>query len=260
MSPEALTGPAARIAADLRADITEERIAPGAKLPTVRALADKYGVSRNTAVKAITQLRGEGLITTRYGSGAYVRDNHPVRRLGPDRYARSRWQVTTVEAHADQVHDGQTVQQQGGQTQEVNRVEADDRTAAALGVEPGTIVYERARVMTRDGIPTHTMTSYYRVEDVEGTAIVDPRPGIAGRGGGFAILTERGLAPDEITEDLFARMPTADEAELLDLPPGEPVVELHRVTRTADGRPIEYAVGVHSASRFAWSYTFKIPD
>lgn len=229
------------------------------KIPTVRELAQRHRVARNTAVKAINILQAEGLVVTRYGSGSYVRDNHPVRWLGPDRYARSRWANTTVQVHADSP-DSDTAQQQGGQTQEVNRVEADDRTAAALGVEPGTIVYERARVMTRDGIPTHTMTSYYRVEDVEGTAIVDPRPGIAGRGGGFAILTERGLAPDEITEDLFARMPTADEAELLDLPPGEPVVELHRVTRTADGRPIEYAVGVHSASRFAWSYTFKIPD
>lgn len=260
MSPEAQTGPASRIANDLREAITNGGLAPGQKLPPVRDLAEQYGVSRNTAVKAIGILRNEGLITTRYGSGAYVREEHPIRRLGPDRYARSRWSVTTVQAHADERHDGDAIQQQGHQTQEVDLVPADDRTASTLGVAPGTLVYERARVMTRDGHPTHTMASYYRREDVGGTPLVDGRPGIAGQGGGFAILTGLGLPPEEITEDLFARMPTSTEAMLLELSPGEPVVELHRVTRTTDGRVIEYARGVHAASRFVWSYTFKVPD
>ncbi|WP_327108063.1 UTRA domain-containing protein [Nonomuraea glycinis] len=121
-------------------------------------------------------------------------------------------------------------------------------------------MYERARVMTRDGSPTHTMTSYYRQADVEGTPLTDPSPGIAGQGGGFRVLADRGLSPHEITEDLHARMPTAEEALLLDLPTGEPVIELRRTTRTADGRVVEYARGVHAASRFMWSYTFAIPD
>jgi GntR family transcriptional regulator len=39
-----------------------------------------------------------------------------------------------------------------------------------------------------------------------------------------------------------------------------PLLELRRTTRTADGRVVEYARGVHAASRFMWSYTFAIPD
>ncbi|HLX49289.1 MAG TPA: UTRA domain-containing protein, partial [Streptosporangiaceae bacterium] len=66
--------------------------------------------------------------------------------------------------------------------------------------------------------------------------------------------------PHQITEDLFARMPTTEEMRILDLPPAEPVVELHRTTRTAEGRVIEYARGVHAASRFVWSFTYDIPD
>lgn len=260
MSPEPQTGSASRIAADLRAAIADGRFGPGAKLPTVRDLTEQYGVSRNTASKAIAQLSTEGRIVTRYGSGAYVREAHPVRRVGQDRYARSKWANVTVEVYTDENHDGDPVRQQGGQSQEVTLVEAEERAAKALGVEVGTPIYKRDRTMTRDGQPTHTMASYYRREDVEGTAITDPRPGIAGAGGGFAILAEHGLAPDEITEEVFARMPTVDEMVNLELPPGEPVVEQHRVVRTADGRVIEYARGVHPASRFVWSYTFKIPD
>ncbi|GAA3410628.1 GntR family transcriptional regulator [Streptosporangium vulgare] len=252
--------PARRIAADLRADIASGHLPPGEKLPSVRDLAERYEVSRTTAGKALILLKTEGLVTTRHGSGAYVRESHPIRRLGPERYARHRWEQTTVQAFATEVQESDTAQQQGHQTQEVSLVAADESVAAALGVEAGAPVYERARVVTREGNPTHTMTSYYRPADVEGTPLVDSSPGIAGQGGGFRVLADKGLSPCEITEDLRARMPTADEALLLDLPPGEPVVELCRVTRTADGHVVEYARDVHAASRFVWSYTFAIPN
>ncbi len=90
--------------------------------------------------------------------------------------------------------------------------------------------------------------------------MVDPAEGPAGRGGGFAVLTIQGLEPDTITETMYARMPTPEEAGTLELPAGEPVMILNRATCTASGRVVEFARGVHSASRFAWSYTFKIPD
>jgi GntR family transcriptional regulator len=83
--------------------------------------------------------------------------------------------------------------------------------------------------------PTHTLTGYYRPEHVEGTRIVDPQPGPAGRGGGFRVLYDAGYEIDHMKEQLFARVPTAEEAKLLQLPPGESVVELHRTTFTADG-------------------------
>ena len=80
--PKPGSGPANRIVADLRAAIVEGRFRPGAKLPTVRDLAAQYGVSRTTAAKAVARLASEGCITTRYGSGAYVRDAPPVGSLG----------------------------------------------------------------------------------------------------------------------------------------------------------------------------------
>lgn len=252
--------PARRIAADLRADITAGRLPSGARLPSVRDLAERYSVSRSTAGKALILLKTEGLVVTRHGSGAYVRESYPIRRLGPDRYARHRWEQTTVEVFATERSGSDSTRQQGHQTQDVSMVAADELVATALDVEIGSPVYERARVMTRDGIPTHTMTSYYRPAHVEGTPLVDSSSGIAGRSGGFRVLADRGLPPHEITEDLYARMPTADETLLLDLPSGEPVVEVRRVTRTADGQVVEYARGVHAASRFMWSYTFAIPD
>jgi GntR family transcriptional regulator len=124
----------------------------------------------------------------------------------------------------------------------------------------GSPVYERARLVKDAGQPTHTLTSYYRPADVEGTRLVDPTPGPAGRGGGFLVLTLQGLEPDAMTETFYSRMPTPEEVETLELPAGEPVMVLQRRTFTSDGRVMEFARGVHAASRFSWSYTFKIPD
>ncbi|WP_187351957.1 UTRA domain-containing protein [Allosaccharopolyspora coralli] len=113
----------------------------------------------------------------------------------------------------------------------------------------------------KDGkTPTHTLTSYYIPTDVEGTPLVDPTVGPAGRGGGFAVLTLQGLEPDHITESVYGRMPTPEEVTQLELPAGEPVMILKRCTYTAEHRVIEFARGVHAASRFAWTYTFTIPD
>lgn len=74
------------------------------------------------------------------------------------------------------------------------------------------------------------------------------------------MLYDAGYEIDHVKERIFARTPTVDEVRLLQLPQGEPVVELLRTTYTADGTVVEFAIGVHAASRFAWEYDFKVPD
>jgi len=56
----------------LRAEILSRRLAPGARLPSTRALAADLGVSRNVAMLAYEQLLGEGYAQARSGSGTIV--------------------------------------------------------------------------------------------------------------------------------------------------------------------------------------------
>lgn len=60
------------IANALRSDLAEGRYAPGDKLPTEAALAERFGVNRHTVRHGISALVEEGLIRTRRGSGAFV--------------------------------------------------------------------------------------------------------------------------------------------------------------------------------------------
>jgi len=56
----------------LRTAILDGRLLPGARLPATRDLAEAYGLSRTTIVTAFEQLRSEGYVEGRTGSGTYV--------------------------------------------------------------------------------------------------------------------------------------------------------------------------------------------
>lgn len=249
------------LAGSLRAAILRGEYPAGSTLPRQDDLAVQYQVNVKTVRNAVALLAAEGLVTPVRRRGTVVRERPPMRRLGIERYAKSKWKYGNLVAFAaDREASGQAWKL-ADQTQTVARAEADAEIAEAFGIEIGDVVFERARlVKDAEGNPTHTLTSYYLPEDVEGTPLVDPAPGPAGRGGGFAVLTMQGLEPDGMTETFRARPPTPEEIDLLELPPGECVVELHRQTVTAEGRVVEFARGIHAASRFAWSYTFKIPE
>jgi GntR family transcriptional regulator/MocR family aminotransferase len=57
---------------EIRAAVLSGRLAPGARLPSTRALAADLAVSRNTAAGAFDQLLAEGYIEGRRGAGTFV--------------------------------------------------------------------------------------------------------------------------------------------------------------------------------------------
>ncbi|WP_406353665.1 GntR family transcriptional regulator [Streptomyces sp. NBC_00658] len=233
---------------------------PGQQLPHIRELVEAGEGSKSTVHAAYKALESEGLVTSSRGHGTVVRQQVPLKRLGTARYDKAKWRDGDEVAFiADRVASGRGYRR-NEQTQTVSLVEAPPEVAIAHGLPVGANVYARARLVKEGEQPTHTLTSYYRPEHVEGTRLVDPTPGPAGRGGGFRVLYDAGYEIDHMKEELFARAPTSDEVKLLQLPPGEPVVELHRTTYTSTGMVVEFAIGVHAASRFAWEYDFKVPD
>lgn len=79
----------------MRTAILSGRMSAGSRLPPTRQLAQELGLSRTTVMAAYEQLRAEGFIEARTGSGSYVaalQTNHPppptVRSIvAPSRYA-----------------------------------------------------------------------------------------------------------------------------------------------------------------------------
>ncbi|HTV85229.1 MAG TPA: PLP-dependent aminotransferase family protein [Dyella sp.] len=80
----------------LKASILDGRITAGTQLPPTRELADELELSRTTVLAAYEQLRAEGYIDGRVGSGSYVSDlrarpapQHAKKEIqAPSRYAQ----------------------------------------------------------------------------------------------------------------------------------------------------------------------------
>ena len=60
------------VEASLREAIREGRLAPGARLPSTRALATDLGLARGTIAEAYAQLQAEGYLMARRGGGTWV--------------------------------------------------------------------------------------------------------------------------------------------------------------------------------------------
>jgi DNA-binding GntR family transcriptional regulator len=69
---EADLEPYRRIAADLRGAITSGFVAPGDPLPTMKSLAQRYGVALSTAQRAVSVLVEAGLVNASRGVRATV--------------------------------------------------------------------------------------------------------------------------------------------------------------------------------------------
>ncbi len=70
-----------QLAKQLRALVVSGRLPAGLRLPSTRALAREFGVSRNTVLDAFEALAAEGYIEGRVGAGSYVAGRLPEDHL-----------------------------------------------------------------------------------------------------------------------------------------------------------------------------------
>ncbi len=57
--------------------VIAKRLAPGDRLPTIRALAVELKINPNTIAKAYNELEIRGLVTTQVGSGTFISEKRP---------------------------------------------------------------------------------------------------------------------------------------------------------------------------------------
>jgi DNA-binding transcriptional regulator YhcF (GntR family) len=73
------TPPYEQIVEQVRTRIERGALAPGARLPTVRALAERVGLVPNTVAKAYRELEAAGLVEGRGRAGTFVAERLPSR-------------------------------------------------------------------------------------------------------------------------------------------------------------------------------------
>ncbi|WP_406318894.1 GntR family transcriptional regulator [Streptosporangium sp. NBC_01639] len=226
-----------RVADHLREQIASGDLAPGVKLPPQRVLAEQHGVSDILIRRALDILRNEGLVESRQGSGTFVRERPPARRISMDRYRVDAGPQDTPRTSF--THDADITWLQYRLDKAYRWVEADTRLADLFGVKAGARVLERRFVFYAAGEPSQMSRSCLLAADVEGTAVADPH-NEPWPGGNTGQLRTLGIEVDGITEETAVRMPTPDEAGMLRIGAGVPVFSVTRQTHSR-GRVVEVA-------------------
>lgn len=229
-----------QLANELRRQISEGELAVGSKLPSEGELAETHDVARNTVRLALGLLRAEGLVTTDQGRGSFVADpaSVPLRFDASVIHARSRRQASEVDAlRTDLALQGGA--RTGRSDVTIERLKAPDNIAARLGLDDDEEVIVRRRVQYVDGRPVHLSDSWFRAAMVEGTEIAEPVDVVRGTN---RIMAELGHEAVRRTDEISARMPTAVEAEVLQLSPDVPVLVAIHTERDAKDEPVEVHV------------------
>jgi len=78
------TPPYEQVRRQLAGHIQAGRLAPGARLPSVRQLAADLGLAAGTVARAYRELEEAGLITTGRARGTHVTEGHAERPLPED--------------------------------------------------------------------------------------------------------------------------------------------------------------------------------
>ncbi|MGH3097730.1 MAG: GntR family transcriptional regulator [Streptosporangiales bacterium] len=235
--------PSRQIADALGDAIRQGEFQPGSRLPSERQLVERYGTAPQTARQAISLLKSEGLVVGMPGRGIFVRERRSPVHVGSDRYTRWFQGQTETELPWEE------------EIVQLAEVPAPQRIAEVFEIDPGTPVFLRRRRIWLEGTPTQLDDSYYRLEVVRGTPLVE---GTTGPGGSYAVLEEYGYQLTRIREDIKLRMPSPEEVRSLRLDKGVPVAELHRVALTDNG-PLEVFNAVLDGDRHIFSYAFPAP-
>ncbi len=235
-----------RIADDLKAAIEAGEYGPGDRLPGENALASQYKVASLTARQALRVLKNEGLVETRKGAGAFVRSFQPIRRHGIQRVAREQWGSGKSIWAADEERPV-TIDVR------VDTITPPPHIGQVLELADGELACARSRRFVMDTRPVMVAVSYLPYELVEGSAItrID-----TGEGGTYARLAELGHAPVHFREEIRGRLPTAEEAEQLEMPLERPVLKVCRTAFDQAGHAVEVNEMTLDSASYILDYEF----
>lgn len=247
VNPGAAEHPHRQIAASLRERIRAGEWAPGERLPSIPALAEAYRVAKQTIQRAIDQLRVEGLLITRPGSGTYVRGTRRrLSRLSRARYGPRRGYHVDLAARYRQL------------LTEVGLRPAPPEVAEVFAVPAGTPLLARRHLVRSDEAqPVEVGASWFLPADVAGTSIVDSQA--YGRPLYQEVEEQTGRVYTTAEDRLTARLPTREEATALRIRPDTPVLCLVHIGFDAQRRPIEVATATWPGPVTMLIDTYPVP-
>jgi GntR family transcriptional regulator len=215
---------------------------PGTPIPSERALAAEYRVSRMTAREAVRSLRAEGLVYPERGRGMFIAQ-----------------QKTNV--HAGSLSGFSTHVRSGGQQPSsrllgFRRIDSTPSIADALALPVGTPVFLIERLRLADGkpmayeaahVPADLCATLYRY-DLERDSL-------------YRILREEhGIRFRRASEELEAATAGRAIGHLFRIPASDPVLIVRRIIYSTSDRPVEATTTTYRADRYRACFQFEVGD
>ncbi len=221
-----------------------ERIAslePGERLPSDAELRAEFGVSRMTARNAMQRLTDDGLVARQPGRGSFVAEPPAHRRANRlmtfTREMERRGLVPSSRLLARSVRASTT------------------REAAALGLPARDPIVHLLRLRCADELPIAFESSVLIGACADVVLAADLEHGSL-----HEALLSAGFALRRGTGTIEAEAATDEDARLLELAPGHPLLVERRVIADVHGRRIEATESRYPGDRYALDVTFDVEE
>lgn len=204
---------------------------PGEAIPSEMDLAARFRVSQGTVRKAIDDLAAENLVVRRQGKGTFVATHS-------EQHVQYRF-LKLMPDSGDLDSEGPAQRQ----IVECKRLRASAEVARALALRSGDAVLQVRRILSFGGVPTILEDLWLPGATFKGLSAEQmalyPGPTYA------MFEVEFGVRMVRAEEKIRAIAADAQQAELLQVPTGTPLLSVERVAYTYNDAPMELRRGVY---------------
>jgi DNA-binding GntR family transcriptional regulator len=237
------------IVEELQKRILQGFYVAGQRLPSEREIAEELNVSRVTIRAALLRLQAENILDVVPRGGAFVRSTgaKAIIASGPE-LKQSGSFIRAME-------------QQGRQTlvrfiEPSSIIPAGNEIGAKMNIDPSISILRRYRIHLVDRVPYRILDSYY---------LASLLGDLLGKDEGYIPLFKwlrehTGVRAAHARERLNCRMPSAEEASLLNISRGQPVIDMDRWVWGNDKTLFEYTHVVANGALHEFAYSYDIDE
>jgi GntR family transcriptional regulator len=224
-----------QLASILRQQIDNGEWQPRQPIPSERQLEVLYNVSRTTIREAIDYLTRQGYLYREHGRGTFV---------SPPKLQKALMELTSFSEDLLKrgIRPGQIIR-------EISTVIPPASILQRLELTPGTPMLKLERIRLGNDVPIGLQTSFLVLEPGQGIT----RAEMEEAGSLYKLLQEKfHIIPSEADETLEVTVATKEEAELLQIEEGAPLLLSERVLFAQNRRPVEYVKILYRGDRYRY--------
>ena len=210
----------------------------GAALPSVRDLADQAGVAPMTVSKVYADLKAEGLVEGRGGSGTFVAPK--VERLEQA--------LSVLTSFSEDMARRGKVVRSVWLARGVHPAAPDEMMVLGLAAQDRVARLERVRLADDRPLAIERAS-------LSSAILADP---MAVGGSLYAVLAELGLRPERAVQRISAANLTGRDAELLEVPEGAAGLRIERVSYLVSGRVVEFTRSLYRGDAYDFTAELQI--